>query len=114
MAALLIDAEQCEFVGVSIAEHMGLEESLRLARRLEGLRIPMRRLLINGIVPEEAASGCDFCSARRRAQVSVLREFRRRLGRRVELFIAPQQPREIHGAKRLKEHFKAWRALADF
>ena len=114
VAALLTDAERCEFVGVSIAERMSLEESIRLIDSLENLNIPMRRLLINGVVPEEAARGCGFCAARRRSQKGVLREFRRRLGRNVELYVAPQQPREIHGAKRLKEHFRSWHRLADF
>jgi arsenite-transporting ATPase len=113
VSALLTDAEQCEFIGVAIPERMSLEETVRLAESLERLGIPMRRLLINGVVPEEAASGCDFCAARRQAQRSVLREFRRKLGRGVELFVAPQQPVEIRGAMRLKEHFKAWHILAD-
>jgi arsenite-transporting ATPase len=114
VSALLVDAEQCDFIGVAIPEHMSLEETLRLVEKLERLNIPMRRLLINGVVPEEAASACDFCAARRRSQLSVLREFRRKLWRRIGLFVAPQQPFELCGIKRLKEHFKAWHALADF
>lgn len=113
VSALLTDAQACEFVGVAIPEHMSLEETARLAESLERLDIPMRRLLINGVVPEHAADGCDFCAARRKAQRSVLREFRRKLGRGVKLFVAPQQPAEIRGAVRLKEHFKAWHMLAD-
>ncbi|HEX8176026.1 MAG TPA: ArsA family ATPase [Pyrinomonadaceae bacterium] len=114
VSALLTDAESCEFVGVSIPERMSLEETVRLADSLERLRVPMHRLLINGLVPEEAASACDFCAARRRAQRSVLREFRRRLGRRVELFVAEQQPHEVRGASRLKRHFAGWHILAGF
>ncbi|HYO90312.1 MAG TPA: ArsA family ATPase, partial [Pyrinomonadaceae bacterium] len=76
VSALLTDATACEFVGVSIPERMSLEETVRLAESLERLRVPMRRLLINGLVPEEAASTCDFCAARRRSQRSVLTEFR--------------------------------------
>jgi arsenite-transporting ATPase len=114
VSALLADREQCEFIGVAIPERMSLEETVRLVENLERLNIPMRRLLINGVMPEEAASACDFCAARRRSQWSVLREFRRKLGRRVGLFVAPQQPFELCGTKRLKEHFKAWHALADF
>jgi hypothetical protein len=26
----------------------------------------------------------------------------------VEIFVAPQQPHEIHGAKDLQQHFKEW------
>lgn len=109
VAALLTDAERCEFVGVSIAERMSLEESVRLVESLEALSIPMRRLLINGVVPEDAASSCDFCRARQKAQAAVIKEFRTRLGRRVQLYIAPQQPHEVRGAQRLREHFNSWR-----
>lgn len=114
VSALLADAQRCEFIGVSIPERMSLEETIRLVENLERLHIPMHRLLINGIVPEEAADHCDFCAARRRAQSSVLKEFRRKLGRSINLFIAPQQPHGIHGRKRLREHFAAWQPLADF
>lgn len=114
VSALLTDAGQCEFIGVSIPERMSLEETIRLVENLERLHIPLRRLLINAIVPEEAAEHCDFCAARRRAQGSVLKEFRRKLGRSIDLFIAPQQPYEVHGRRRLKEHFAGWQPLADF
>jgi arsenite-transporting ATPase len=113
VAALLTDASHCEFVGVAIPERMSLEETVRLLESLERLYVPLRRLLINGLVPAEAASACDFCQARRRAQASVLAEFRHRLGRRVELFTAPQQPLEVRGSTRLKEHSASWRTLAD-
>jgi arsenite-transporting ATPase len=114
VSALLKGADDCEFVGVSIPERMSLEETLRLASSLERLQVPMRRLLINGVVPEGAAASCDFCAARLRSQRSVLAEFRRKLGKRLDLYVAPQQPREIHGPARLKEHFAAWARLADF
>lgn len=112
VSALLTDVKLCEFVGVSIPERMSLEETVRLAESLERLRVPMRRLLINGLVPEEAAGDCDFCASRRRAQASVLREFRRRLGRRVLLFTAEQQPQEVRGAPGLRRHFAGWHILA--
>ncbi|MGH9903760.1 MAG: TRC40/GET3/ArsA family transport-energizing ATPase, partial [Pyrinomonadaceae bacterium] len=67
VAALLTDAERCEFVGVAIPERMSLEETVRLADTLERLKVPMRRLLVNNVVTEEAANSCDFCAARRRA-----------------------------------------------
>ncbi|HET9530593.1 MAG TPA: ArsA family ATPase, partial [Blastocatellia bacterium] len=51
MAALLGDPKQCEFVGVAIPERMSLEETARLAERLKRLKTPMRRLLINNVVP---------------------------------------------------------------
>jgi arsenite/tail-anchored protein-transporting ATPase len=111
VAALLTDAEASEFVGVAIPERMSLAETVRLAASLESLKVPVARLLVNNVVPEEAAEGCDFCAARRRAQSEVVGEFRRALGRRVGIYLAPQQPTEVRGPESLREHFAGWRAL---
>jgi arsenite-transporting ATPase len=110
--ALLTDAEACEFVGVSIPERMSLEETERLTHTLKRLKVPMRRLLINGVVPSEAAIPCDFCRARRRSQNGVLEDFQRRFGKMGNLFFAPQQPHEIRGPERLREHFAGWQQLS--
>jgi anion-transporting ArsA/GET3 family ATPase len=84
-----------------------------LTKSLERLKVPLGKLLINGIAPREA---CRFCKARRKAQDQVIAEFEKRFRRgAVEIFLAPQQPHEIRGAQRLREHFKAWQALnADY
>jgi arsenite-transporting ATPase len=109
--ALLTDARDCEFVGVAIPERMSLEETARLVPVLERLKVPMRRLLINGVVPLRASAACDFCRARHRLQEKSLEDFRRRFGKICELFIAPQQPHEIRGLEHLREHFACWQAL---
>jgi len=109
VAALLVDAGECEFVGVAIPERMSLEETDRMAASLERLRVPMRRLLVNGVVTEGAAEGCDFCASRRGSQSKVLAEFRARLGARVEVFLAPQHAEEVRGPVRLRKHFESWR-----
>src|SRR4029079_12999115 len=104
--ALLTNAEQCEFVGVAIPERMSLEETVDLAKALEKLQVPMEKLLINGVVP---VNDCKFCQSRRKMQDQVMEEFRAKFRRRaVEIFVAPQQPHEIHGPKYLAGHFQAW------
>jgi hypothetical protein len=46
-------------------------------------------------------------------QDQVMEEFRAKFRRRgVEIFVAPQQPHEIHGAKSLNDHYNAWTSLA--
>jgi arsenite-transporting ATPase len=110
VAALLSDAEACEFVGVAIPERMSLEETLRLAASLERLRVPVRRLVVNNVLTEEAARACDFCAARRRGQTPVIEEFRQRL-EGVRVFLAPQQPGEVRGRESLQTHFESWRGL---
>lgn len=108
VAALLTDKNKCEFVGVAIPERMSFEETIRLTETLERLKVPMRRLLINNIVPEQAAEACEFCAARRRAQQRVIKDFRRAFARSCQLLLASQQPRDIRGRKRLSEHFAQW------
>ena len=104
--SLLTDRERCEFVGVAIPERMSLEETADLAKSLEKLKVPLTKLLINGLVPENA---CRFCRSRRKMQEQVIREFQKKFRRRsVEIFVAPQQPHEITGPKALREHFQAW------
>jgi arsenite-transporting ATPase len=102
--ALLTDAETCEFVGVAIPERMSLEETVDLAKSLEKLKVPLSKLLINGVAPAEA---CKFCRARRKAQEQVIAEFQKKFQ---HIFVAPQQPHEIRGVKDLREHFNAWQS----
>jgi arsenite-transporting ATPase len=104
--ALLTDPERCEFVGVAIPERMSLAETVDLAKSLEKLKVPMGKLLINGVVP---VNDCKFCKSRRKMQEQVVEEFQTKFRRRsVEIFVAPQQPHEITGVKNLREHFQAW------
>jgi arsenite-transporting ATPase len=110
VAALLTDAEHCEFVGVAIPERMSLEETARLAARLEALRVPVGRLVVNNVLPEEAARACDFCAGRRRSQAPVIEEFRRHLPR-VELLLAPERAGEVRGRESLLEHFRGWQRV---
>jgi arsenite-transporting ATPase len=112
VAALLTDPDRCEFVGVAAAERMSLEETARLSDSLRRLHIPLRRLLINNIVPAGAAAACNFCAERRRSQEKILREFRRRLQQGVTIFVAPQQRQEVRGFARLRKHFSDWEPVA--
>ncbi|MCA1576831.1 MAG: arsenical pump-driving ATPase GET3 [Acidobacteria bacterium] len=111
--ALLTDQEMCEFVGVAIPERMSLEETIDLAKSLEKLKVPLRKLLINGVVSADAAKQCRFCKTRRKGQLEVADEFRKKFRRRsIELYIAPQQPHEITGATALLNHFESFAVFA--
>src|SRR5687767_10091436 len=104
VVSLLTDAERCEFVGVAIPERMSLEETIDLTKAMEKLKVPVQKLLINGLVPE---TECRFCRSRRKMQQQVITDFKRRF-KSIELFAAPQQPHEITGVKNLLGHFQAW------
>ncbi len=107
--ALLTDPEMCEFVGVAIPERMSLEETIDLAKSLNKLNVPLRKIVINGVVPEDAAKQCRFCKARRKGQLEVANEFCAKFRRRsIELFLAPQQPNEITGAAALANHLDSF------
>lgn len=107
--ALLTDVESCEFVAVTIPERMSLEETIDLSKSLDKLKVPLRKLLINGVVSEDAAKQCRFCKARRKGQLEVADEFCKKFRRRsIDLFIAPQQPHEITGARALANHFASF------
>lgn len=110
--ALLTDEESCGFVAVAIPERMSLEETIDLAKSLDKLKVPLRKLLINGAVSEAAAKQCRFCRARRKGQFEVVNEFKAKFRRRsIEILIAPQQPHEITGAKALLNHFSSRESL---
>jgi anion-transporting ArsA/GET3 family ATPase len=89
---------------------MSLEETVDLAKSLERLKVPLRKLLINGVASDDA---CSFCRSRRKAQDGVIADFEKRFRRRsVEMFVAPQQPHEIRGAEDLLGHFQAWEKIS--
>jgi anion-transporting ArsA/GET3 family ATPase len=89
---------------------MSLEETVDLSKSLEKLKVPMRKLLINGLVPVDS---CRFCKSRRAMQDEVIKEFQSKFrGKSVEMFVAPQQPHEIRGPERLREHFAAWEEVS--
>ncbi len=110
--ALLTNADDSEFIGVASPERMSLEETLRLTASLERLQLPMRRLLINNVVPSDAAADCRFCAARRESQEAAMRDFAERITGSVALYQAPQQPEEITGSERLQRYFSQWRPLS--
>jgi arsenite-transporting ATPase len=107
--AMLTDPKLCEFVGVAIPERMSFEETADLARSLKELGVPMQRLLINGVIPESAATKCGFCATRRRSQDEAIASFQRRFGKSMQLFVAPQQDRDIQGEELLMKHFNGWK-----
>lgn len=109
--ALLTDANACEFVGVAIPERMSLEETSDLAKSLGRLNIPLQKLLINNVVPEESTGECDFCRARRRHQLDVIKKFSREFDNQTQIFSAPQQPRAVEGPEDLLHHFASWMKL---
>jgi arsenite-transporting ATPase len=111
VAARMTDREQCEFFGVAIPESMSLEETMRMREDLKQLGVPMRRLLINNVVPERAAFDCRFCGSRRRAQLRVIKDFKERLGPEIMILAAEQRPHDLCGPKQLGEHARSFQPI---
>jgi anion-transporting ArsA/GET3 family ATPase len=110
--ALLKDPALCEFVGVAIPERMSLLETVDLAEAVARLEVLFYRILINGVVPAEAVAQCSFCSIRRNSQDAVIKEFRKQLGKAVDLFVCPHRDRDITGSDLLLKHFYGWRRIS--
>ena len=62
---VLKDSKMAELIAVAIPEQMSLAETGDLVDSLATMEIPLRHVLINNILPEEAAAGCTFCGERR-------------------------------------------------
>ncbi|GAA0151604.1 transporter [Lithospermum erythrorhizon] len=68
---LFHDSEVMEFVIVTIPTVMAINESSRLCASLKKGSVPVRRLIVNQIIPP-SASDCKFCAMRRKDQMRVL------------------------------------------
>jgi len=108
--AILTNPADCEFIAVAIPERMSLNETARLIEGIERLHVSFRYAIVNNVIPEAAAESCDFCSRRRASQRRQIDAFRKSVGARAGLIIAPQHPHDIHGAEQLKEYLISWSA----
>ncbi|KAG9131806.1 hypothetical protein Leryth_009529 [Lithospermum erythrorhizon] len=68
---LFHDSEVMEFVIVTIPTVMAINESSRLCASLKKESVPVRRLIVNQIIPP-SASDCKFCAMRRKDQMRAL------------------------------------------
>lgn len=68
---LFRDTESTEFVIVTIPTVMAVSESSRLCASLKKESVPVRRLIVNQLLPA-SASDCKFCAAKRKDQMRSL------------------------------------------
>ncbi|KAK8552782.1 hypothetical protein V6N13_121164 [Hibiscus sabdariffa] len=68
---LFRDADSTEFVIVTIPTVMAVSESSRLSASLKKENVPVKRLIVNQILPP-SASDCKFCAVKRKDQMSAL------------------------------------------
>ncbi|XP_021739774.1 ATPase ASNA1 homolog [Chenopodium quinoa] len=68
---LFRDTESTEFVIVTIPTVMAINESARLSASLKKENVPVKRLIVNQLLPP-SASDCKFCAMKRKDQTRAL------------------------------------------
>jgi len=101
MQQILTDPGRSEFIPVIIPEALALYQTLRLEQILEELGIPLRRMVVNGIVPENT---CPFCRSRRSMQLRHLRQIRKEFEKTLAVIEMPLFSDEIKGLDRILQY----------
>ncbi len=110
--AILTDPALCDFVAVAIPERMSLAETARLVEGIEALHVNFGVVVINNIIPDDAAGSCAFCSNRRASERRYIDAFRRKFASAAQIVMAPQHVAEIRGVRRLREFTASWTVRA--
>ncbi|XP_050250085.1 ATPase GET3B-like [Quercus robur] len=99
---LFRDTDSTEFVIVTIPTVMAVSESSRLRASLKKENVPVKRLIVNQILPP-SASDCKFCAMKRKDQSRALDMIRNDTElSSLELIQAPLVDVEIRGVPALK------------
>ncbi|MBC8253397.1 MAG: ArsA family ATPase [Ardenticatenia bacterium] len=111
----LVDSDQTEFIAVTIPEAMAVAESERLLRRLDGLNITCRQVLVNKVTQTcteprgvlslskgRSDSRCSHCTARRRQEQEIIQHLMAELPD-LRLAQTPQLPHPVRGIEDLVE-----------
>lgn len=101
MQALLTRPGRTEFVPVAIPESLSLSQTGRLIDVIHNQSIPIRRLIINGVVPPR---DCPFCTRRRAMQMAYVRQFRDIYEPEIPVVEMPLFATEIRGPELLRRY----------
>ena len=100
VSSVFTNYKKTEFVPVTIPEAMGVYETERLIEGLNKNEIPVRHIVINGVMPE---AGCAFCGAIKKDQERYIEEISSEFGN-YEIVQMPVFPHEIRGIDGLTEY----------
>ena len=98
--ALFTDRQATEFVPVTIAEDMAMEETQRLLDALRRLKVPAKSVIVNQVAEDRK---CSFCSMRWSAQKDALLKIEETFSN-YELVEVPLLPYEVKGIERIKTY----------
>ncbi len=111
MHMLLSDPARTEFVPVIIPEALALNQTIRLKATLDELGVPVRRMVVNGIVPK---SDCPFCMSRRAVQMKYLAAIREQFAPGLTVIEMPLFPFEMKGLGHLLRYAHLLQSMPDF
>jgi arsenite-transporting ATPase len=97
---LLTDPDKAQIVLVTIPEAMGVMETTRTLRMLDGHGLPVGTIVVNQLQPE--SPGCLHCQRRRQIHLRELAEMRRLAGS-VPVRVLESLPWEIRGEEALAD-----------
>lgn len=98
---ILTDPARTEFIPVIIPEALALHQTERFKKVLDELGIPMHRMIVNGIVPENT---CPFCRSRRKMQVHYLEAIHKRFGSDLQVIEMPLFSFEMKGQDAIRQY----------
>lgn len=98
---ILTDPDRTEFIPVIIPEALALHQTERFKKVLDGLGIPMHRMIVNGIFPDNA---CPFCRSRRMMQMHYLEAIHKRFGSALQVIEMPLFPFEMKGQDAIRQY----------
>src|SRR3989338_2364736 len=96
---LLQNPEKTEFVVVTIAEKMGVSETVDLIRNLDHMHIPSKHIIINNIFPKVES---EFAKIRRENQQRYVNEIKQKFNRYIITEVV-LEPTEIQGLDSLQK-----------
>jgi arsenite-transporting ATPase len=94
------DPANVEFLLVTIPEALGVYQSLRVVRDLEGRGLTVRYLIVNDVIVQP---DCAFHRQRQEMQRPYIEALRSEYGERMTLVELPLLPYEVKGVERLDE-----------
>ena len=94
-----VDPKKTRFLGITIAEQMGLLEMKRLMQVIEKTKLPCEHIIVNMVLPEVH---CEFCSRKRMEQQGYLQEIHSRF-RFQSVVHVPLFSHAICGIRQLKK-----------
>ena len=91
--SILKNSDLCEFIAVTIPEHMAIMETERLIKSLGKYGIKVKQLIINNVMVSE---DCSFCRQRKEAQQKYIKQIYEKFDT-LQITEIPLQPREVKG-----------------